>query len=247
MSFALLIATGWRTRHRRIQAAPRNCSRRQWTRVCDGGNCRIATHPRRPAESEIIGSIPTGSRTSHMLAITRDEKRAYVSNVRSKDISVLDVRNRKLLATIPTEGENQRMTLSPDEKWFVTSLGPAQKIAFYRTADHQLDFTVPVDGVPFVAKFSRDGKFLYNAGFAGHQVTGAWKIDVAERRVVASLTSGLGQDPGSLEVSPFDGNVYISDQPSDKIQILDPSTWTLKQSFATSKTPDAMAFFARRS
>ncbi|MBV9613568.1 MAG: hypothetical protein JO091_13925 [Acidobacteriaceae bacterium] len=191
---------------------------------------------------KILGTVPTGSKTSHMMAVTRDEKRAYVSNVQSKTISVLDLENRKLAATIPTDGENQRMTLSPDEKWFVTSLGPEKKVAFYRTADNQLDFTVPVDGTPFTAKFSRDGKYLYNVGFAGKKIAGAWKIDVAARKVVGSLTSGIGQDPGSLEVDPFNGDVYISDQPTDKVSILNASTWQVKNQIATAKTPDAMAF-----
>ena len=195
---------------------------------------------------KVLGAVPTGSKTSHMFAITRDEKRAYVSNVQSKTVSVLDIPSRKLLLSIPTEGENQRMTLSPDEKWFVTSLGPAKKIAFYRTSDNQLDFTVPIEGVPFVGKFSNDGKYLYNVGFAASKEIGAWKIDVGQRKIVGTLTSGIGHDPGSLEVNPFDGNVYISDQPTNKISIVDPSSWAIKTSLATDKTPDAMAFFAKR-
>lgn len=198
------------------------------------------------AQFKILGAIPTGSKTSHMFALTRDEQRAYVSNVQSKTISVLDVPNRNLLLSIPTEVDNQRMTLSPDERWFVTSLGPGKKIAFFRTSDHQLDFTVPVEGTPFVAKFSADGKFVYNAGFAADKQLGAWKIDVAERKVVASITSGLGHDPGSLEVNPFNGNVYISDQPTNTVNIIDAATWTLTDSFATGKSPDCMAFFGGR-
>ena len=191
----------------------------------------------------IVGAIPTGSKTSHMFAMTRDERRAYVSNVQSQTISVLDVPNRRLLATVPTEGENQRMTLSPDEKLFVTSVGPSRKIAFYRTADHQLDFDIPIDGTPFVGKFSRDGKFFCNAGFTAHGQLGAWKIDVLKREVVASIADGLGHDPGSLEVNPYSGNVYISDQPGRKINIVDPTTWRLITVFATAPAPDAMAFF----
>jgi YVTN family beta-propeller protein len=196
---------------------------------------------------KILAAVPTGSKTSHMLAVTRDEKRAYVSNVQSKTVSVLDLVNRKLAATVPTDGENQRMTLSPDEKWFVTSLGPEKKIAFYRTSDNQLDFTVPVDGTPFTAKFSRDGKYLYDVGFAGKKQSGAWKIDVTERKVVGSLASGIGQDPGSLEVDPFTGDVYISDQPTDKVFILDAAKWQIKNQISTAKTPDCMAFVVLRS
>src|SRR5205085_3188250 len=104
----------------------------------------------------------------------RDERRAYMSNVRSKNVSVLNLEKRTLETIIPTDGENQRMTLSPDERWFVTNLGPARKIAFFRTADNELDFTIPVDGTPFASKFSQDGRFLYCAGFAGPGKLATW-------------------------------------------------------------------------
>lgn len=197
-----------------------------------------------PGSPAIVGAAPTGSNTSHMFALTRDERKAYVSNVRSKSVSVLDIRKRTLEATIPTEGENQRMTLSPDEKWFVTNLGPAGKVAFFRTADNELDFTVPVDGKPFVAKFSADGGFLYVAGFAGPRKLATWKIDVSKRVIVSSLAEGLGEDPGSLEVNPFTGIVYVSDQPGNTIYRIDPGTWTVAGTVRTEKTPDAMGFVA---
>ncbi len=194
-----------------------------------------------PKERRIVGAIPTGSSTSHMIALTHDEKKIYVSNVQSKTVSVLDVPDRKLAATIPTGAENQRMTLSPDQRWFVTSLGPERKIAFYRTADNQLDFTVAVDGAPFVAKFSADGKYLYDAGHQQHQIR-AWKINVAARKVVATSSDDLGRDAGSLEVNPFNGEVYISDQATNKISEIDPETWKVKKQLNTDKTPDCMAF-----
>src|SRR5437868_5492608 len=65
-----------------------------------------------PQDRRIIAAIPTGSKTSHMLALTRDEKKIYVSNVQSKTVSVLDVPSHKLAETIQTGSQNQRMTLS---------------------------------------------------------------------------------------------------------------------------------------
>ena len=195
-----------------------------------------------PNRRQIIGAIPTGSNTSHMIAVTRDETKAYVSNVRAKTVSVLDLQNRQLIDTIDTDGENPRMTLSPGERWFATNLGPAKKIAFYRTADHGLDFTVPVEGTPFVSKFSADGQFLYTAGFADARRNAAWKIDVMQRKVVASLSDGLGEDVGSLEVNPFTETVYISDQPTSEISEIDPETWQISKKIPTEPSPDAMAF-----
>src|SRR3954453_1968332 len=51
-----------------------------------------------PSQPAILGAISTGSNTSHMFALTRDEQKAFVSNVRSKNVSVLDMRTRQLEA-----------------------------------------------------------------------------------------------------------------------------------------------------
>ncbi len=194
-----------------------------------------------PERRRIIAKIPTGSPYSHMLAVTQDEKKIYVSNVQSKSVSVLDIPHRKLAHVVQTQAENQRMTLSPDERWFVTNLGPAHKIAFFRTADNQLDFAISVDGEPFVSRFSADGKYLYDAG---HQNGGirAWKIDIANRKVIATTSDDLGSNAGSLEVNPFNQEVYISDQATNKISEIDPGTWKLNKQLPTAKTPDCMKF-----
>jgi len=194
-----------------------------------------------PEQRRIIAKIPTGSSYSHMMAVTRDETKIYVSNVQSKTISVLDTPNRRLAQTIPTGAENQRMTLSPDERWFVTNLGPEHKIAFFRTSDNQLDFTVSVDGEPFVSKFSKDGKFLYNGGHENGHIR-AWQIDVAKRAVLATTSEDMGSNAGSLEVNPFNEEVYGSNQATNKIRQLDPLAWKQKKQLRTDKTPDAMAF-----
>lgn len=194
-----------------------------------------------PAKRRILGEVPTGSPYSHMLAVTRDENTAYVSNVHSQTVSVLDLKERKIADVVETGAPCQRMTLSPDERWFVTNLGPAHKVAFFRTSDHRLDFHVEVGGEPFIAKFCADGKWLYVAGHDNGEAR-AWKIDVIRKRVVATSDEDLGRDVGSLAVNPFDGDVYVSDQPTNAINVIDPETWRVKKRLAADKAPDCIVF-----
>ena len=198
-----------------------------------------------PRERRITATIPTGSPTSHMIALSRDEKKMYVSNVQSKTVSVLDVPKRKLADAIETGSENQRITLSPDDRWFVTNLGSDHQIAFFRTSDNQLDFTVTVDGAPFVAKFSADGKYLYDAGHQQGRIR-AWKIDVAQRKVVGVTSEDLGRNAGALAVNPFNHEVYVSDQATNKISEIDPESWKVTKQLSTDKTPDCMVFTSVR-
>lgn len=198
-----------------------------------------------PKKHEIVGTIPTGSNTSHFFAITKDEKKMFTSNVGARTLSVIDVPGRKLVKTVDTGTGNQRMTVSPDDKWFVTSLGQDRKVAFYRTSDYELDFAVETDGSPFVARFSPDGCFLYNMGNAPRAAQPAgirvWKIDVASKQVVATSSEALGNGTGSLVISPYNGRVYLTAY-SGQVAVLDPETLKVVKQFPTEATPDGLFF-----
>src|SRR5579872_1521307 len=74
-----------------------------------------------PHTLKIVGTIPTGQKESHMLAIAPDGKRGYTSNVGPGTVSVLDMQNRKTIAVIPVSGLIQRIAVSTDGKLAFTS------------------------------------------------------------------------------------------------------------------------------
>lgn len=230
-----------------------------------------------PETRQITATIPTGSNTTHMIALSDDETKIYTSNVMGRTLSILDVPGRRVEKTIPTETNNQRVALSPDGRWFATNLGQERKVAFYRTADGELDFAVDVDGSPFTGQFSADGRFFYVMGSApggrgrggpapagapatappaapasqaaapapGGPVGGnlrAWKIDVASRSVVGTVSENLGSGAGSLAVSPVNGRVYMSAMAHDLVSIIDPSTWIVVKTIAAEDNPDGLFF-----
>jgi DNA-binding beta-propeller fold protein YncE len=201
-----------------------------------------------PKKRAIIGTIPTGSSNTHFFALAPDERRLFTSNVSDGTLSVLDVPGRALVSTVNAEASNQRMTVSPDGRWFVTSLWQAGKVAFYRTADLALDFTVDINGGPFVTRFSPDGRFVYNMGNAPRdsQPEGirVWKIDVSTRQVVATSTDSLGMGTGGIQVNPANGLVYLTAY-SGQVVVLDPMTLRLVRQFATAETPDGLFFWGK--
>jgi YVTN family beta-propeller protein len=198
-----------------------------------------------PKARKIVGTLPTGSTSTHFFAMTRDGKKLFTSNVSAATVSVVDVPGKKLVAQVPTGSGNQRMTVSPDDKWFVTSVGQTRKIAFFRTSDGQPDFDIELDGSPFVARFSPDGKFVYNMGNAPRGATPAgirvWKADVASKQVVATSSDNLGTGTGGIQVSPVNGRVYITAY-SGQVSVLDPNTLKVVKQFPVPMTPDGLFF-----
>lgn len=203
-----------------------------------------------PQEPAIVGTLPTGSRNTHFFAMTSDERLIFTSNVSDGTLSVIDIPGERLLTTVDAGASNQRMTVSPDDRWFVTSLWQAGQIAFYRVSDQQLDFTVDIEGSPFVARFSPDGRHLYNMGMAprGSQPAGirVWKIDVETREVTATSSDALGSGTGSLHVNPVNGQLYLTAY-SGMVNVLDPDTLALQRQFEAADTPDGLFFWAPES
>jgi YVTN family beta-propeller protein len=202
-----------------------------------------------PNRHEIVGTMPTGSTSTHFFAMTGDEKKMFTSNVGAATVSVIDVPSRKLITTVSTGSGNQRMTVSPDDRWFVTSIGQGRKMSFFRTSDYQLDFDVTLDGGPFVARFSPDGRFVYNMGNAPRGATPAgirvWKVDVASRQVVATSSEEIGQGTGGIQVNPVNGRVYLTAY-SGTVTALDPNTLKIVKQIPVPPTPDGLFFGSRR-
>jgi YVTN family beta-propeller protein len=194
----------------------------------------------------VTGAIPTGSKYSHMLVVTPDEKTAFVSNVMSKTISVLDLGKGRLEKTLEVGAENQRIDLSPDAKQFVTSFWRENKIAFFKVAERELDFTVPTDGSALQAKYSADGKFVYALGTGGQRQIGIWKIDVAKREVVARVLEGIGVSMAAFSISPFNGNLYVSDQVGNEVVVVDSNDLKVVKRIPADKSPDGIAFASSR-
>ncbi len=199
-----------------------------------------------PRQQSIIGRIPTGSSNTHFFAIAPGGGKLFTSNVGDGTLSVIDARQRRLLDTVDAGASNQRMTVSPDGRWFVTSLWQSAKVAFFRTSDHQLDFTVDIEGAPFVARFGGDSRYLYSMGMEpGGQPAGirVWKIDTTTRQVVARSTAALGTGTGSIQVNPLNGQLYTTAY-SGQVSVLDPGNLALLRQFTAADTPDGI-FFGR--
>ncbi len=68
----------------------------------------------------LAGEIPTGASHTHMFVISPDGQKIYTANNEAGSVSVLDVRARTLLATIPISKKVQRISISPDGKFVFT-------------------------------------------------------------------------------------------------------------------------------
>lgn len=74
------------------------------------------------ASHRIIDAHPTDQAGSHLVVLNSDESKAFVGNFFHGTISVLDLKNHKILAQIPVSKGTEGIGISPDDKYvYVTS------------------------------------------------------------------------------------------------------------------------------
>ena len=113
-----------------------------------------------PSTLKVVQTIPTDQPESHMLAITRDGRRGYTSNVGPGTVSVLDLENAQVLAVIATSKRAQRICLSVDDRWVFTADQTQPRLAVIDTAANEVKTWVTLPGVGYGAAPTPDGRWL---------------------------------------------------------------------------------------
>jgi len=194
-----------------------------------------------PRSSKIVERIPTGQAESHMLALTRDGKRAYTSNVGPGTVSAIDLRAKKVLAIIPVSPHAQRLALSVDDRWAFTADQSQPRLAVIDTATNQVKQWVTLPGIAYGTAPTPDGRFLIMALISINQVG---ILDLKSMQV--TRTFDVPKAPQEVLVRP-DGRVaYVSCDASRKVAVLDLEEWTLEGLMDAGPVADGLAWAASK-
>jgi YVTN family beta-propeller protein len=193
-----------------------------------------------PQSLKVVGTIPTGQPESHMLAITRDGRRGYTSNVGPGTVSVLDLEAKKLLATIPVSAMAQRIALSVDDRWVFTSDQTKPRLAVIDTTTNAVKTWVPLPGVGYGTAPTPDGKWLVVAMPRINQVG---VLDLETMQVVR--TFAVPKAPQEVLIRPDGMAAYVSCDASHQVAVIDLKSWKVEKLIDAGPGADGLAWAAR--
>ena len=194
-----------------------------------------------PKTLKITDAIPTGQRESHMLAITRDGRRAFTSNVHAGTVSAIDLVSKKVVAVIPISKVAQRIALTPDDRFAFTADQASPRLAVIDTAANAVSAWISLPGIGYGTCATPDGRRLIVA------LVNINKIGVVDLKSM-SLTSTIDvpKAPQEVLVRP-DGRVaYVSCDASRKVVALNLSTLMLEKTIEVGPGADGLAWAAGR-
>jgi len=208
-----------------------------------------------PKARRVVTRIPTAQETSHMVVASADGKRAYVANIGSGSVTVVDLSAGKVVKSIPTgEGaEGIAMTPNGGEVW-IANRG-ADTVSILDTKTLGVSASLKVPQFPIRVKITPDGKrALVSCARSGDVAV----IDVSSRKEIKRVSIDREAVPGSdtrlfsdrfgkspvpvgLLIAPDGKRAWVASTNADIVSAIDLDALAVVGRVTAGKEPDGLA------
>lgn len=184
---------------------------------------------------QVIGDIETLNYGAHDLALSRDGKQLWVTNLANGRVSVIDTESRKTIASIYTGTRAHVVALTNNNKHAWVANISDNTISIIDSTIFRILGTIPVGKGPMGIAFSRDGKFAY----VSTQDKMVNIIDTSAHQVIKQIP--VGPNPHFLTLGP-DGNIWGTNTGSNDIYVIDTTTNEIAKTIEVGPAPQQIAF-----
>ncbi len=194
-----------------------------------------------PKEKKILREIPVGQSLPHMLAVTRDERKAYTADAGAGTVTVISLTEGKAIKHIPIGGVPMGLSMSKDETRLYAVNRTSNNVLLIETAKDEVVKRVDVPGQPVRCHLTPDEKHLIVTLIETGEVAvlEADSLRESRRFRAGANAEGIGIDPAGR-------SLYVSAQGDNKVIKYSLRDWRLLLEIKTGARPDPIVFFERR-
>lgn len=192
------------------------------------------------ADMTKVDAVSTGQKTSHMVAIGPKGGLAYVANIGSGTVTVIDIDTKKKLVDIAVGGKPEGIALSPDGRWLWVGDLAEPVVRIVDTQARKIVAKVAVDPVAIRVLFSPDGKWVVTSNIASGNLS---VIDAATRQVVRTIKVSGDQAAGQVTIlfSRDGKRIYAAETGQDQIAEIDFASGEVLRRIPVGKNGDGLA------
>ncbi len=211
----------------------------------------------------VVKTIATGQDVSHMVAVTPDEMRAFVANIGSGSVTVLDLDAGQHVKDVKTGAGAEGIEITPSGKevWVTNRAADTISILDAATLEVVRELNVKAglepDAKPFPirARATPDGKHvLVSTPGAGEVAVFDAATRELLRRIPMKLKAesvdgrlfggqfGASSVPIGILIPSGGKRAYVANANADAVAIIDLETWEVVGSLKAGREPDGMAW-----
>ncbi len=209
-----------------------------------------------PSTGETLKEIPTGQRISHMVVATADGKRAFVANIRSGSVTVIDLEKGVKIKDIKTGAGAEGIALTPDGKELWVSNRSAGTLTVIDPSSLEILDEIECPGFPIRVAITPDGKTVLVSCAANGELAAfkrSKRKEIARNKYELEVVEGSQERlfggrfggspvPVGLLVHPDGTRAYVAATQADVVLVVDPTTLELMETYKAGREPDGMAF-----
>jgi len=187
-----------------------------------------------------VTSISTGQQGSHMIVVAPDNRTAYVANIASGTVSVLDLNDAKKLRDLPVGGKPEGLSLAKGGRELWVGDLSAPRVSVWDTASGDKVAELPVDPVAIRVLTSPDGKWIATSNIGA----GTISLFDAETRALAKtikVSEGDAARQVTLLWSPDGKRLYAAETGVDKVAEIDVANGKVLRRIAAGTNGDGLA------
>ncbi len=208
--------------------------------------------------AKVLGAIATDQNVSHMVVVSPKRHRAFVANIGSGSVTIIDLANRKKLSDIQTGAGAEGIDISPDEKEVWVTNRAANTLSVIDVASLKVTSSIESKDFPIRVKFAPGGKavLVSNARSGDLAVFDAttkkevrripMQVKANEASSVASRIFGgqFGQSPVPVGILVARGlrHAFVANTNADIVTMVDLKSWQIVDRLAAGKEPDGLAY-----
>lgn len=195
-----------------------------------------------PAADKVDWIAGTGQTATHMIAVARDGKRYFTTNIGSDTVTMIQVGP-------PTGGiwqvkvgrQPEAIDLSPDDNELWVGHNGDGHISVIDTATRAVKETFKVGNLPIRLKFTPDGRRVLVTDPKG---VGVIVVDAATRKEVKSIT--LDGVPLGIQMAPDGKRAFVAQAQAGRVVAIDLERLEIVATGETGKGPDGLAYAIAR-
>jgi len=205
-------------------------------------------------------AVNTEQEISHMLVLSPDASRIYVTSIGSGTLTAVDVAAGTVIGTVATGAGAEGLDISPDGSEVWVGNRADDTLSIVDTETLAIRATVPCPGFPIRVKFTTDGKHVLVSNARAAVVA---VFDVAGRveikriamasKAVANTDDrlfgdrlGRGPVPVGILVEPSGRYAFVANTNADVVTVLDLANWKVFGRVTAGKEPDGLGYTGKQ-
>ena len=203
----------------------------------------------------VVQAVATEAEISHMVAAAPGGSRAFVTNIGSGSVTVIDLALGERVATIATGDGAEGVAVTPDQRQvWVTNRG-ADTVTVLDPATLEPLAVLEAGAFPIRAEATADGEHVLVTNAKGNDLSvfSTAKLEEVRRIPFAAVSKdaegrlfsdrfGSSSVPIGIEIVDAEGRAYVAHANADDISIVDLETWRVVGALSAGREPDGMGW-----